>query len=385
MMCAIDYFKKQMTIKNLTKFLNEKYPEVFDRGVKLSEYAAKKIAIDTAIFMCKFKASNSETWLEGFISLVTWMRRENVHPVFVMDNGAPPEKAAEKKKRAEVRKKQENRAIALEEAVGAFHQHGGLDGLSEEHVALLKEVHQKEEKRGGHDVSARRRLLLLPVGLNQKDFDIGLVETKLERMKKHMFTVKSSDYDLLKKLLDVLKVPWINAQGEAEKECARMVIRGEAAAVLSEDSDCLAYKAPVFLCKPDFVSKTVRRIYFSNLIDTVNMTEEEFLDFCIMCGTDYNPNVRGIGVCKSFDLIQKCKSIEKLPEKIDSSVLNYQIGRKLFSIPPEGDAMTLPSLFTGVPLETEVRAFFFKHNIRTPAEPVIQAFKPSELSLTFKE
>jgi hypothetical protein len=150
-----------MGIKNLTKFLTEKYPEVFDRGVKLSEYASQKIAIDTAIFMCKFKASNSDTWLQAFLSLVLWMRRENAHPVFILDTGMPPEKAAEKLKRAEARKKQETRIETLDAAVNAFTIAHGFEGMSAEHVELLKETYAKEEKRGGHNVSSRRRLLLL--------------------------------------------------------------------------------------------------------------------------------------------------------------------------------------------------------------------------------
>ena len=370
-----------MGIKNLTKFLTEKYPEVFDRGVKLSEYASQKIAIDTAIFMCKFKASNSDTWLQAFLSLVLWMRRENAHPVFILDTGMPPEKAAEKLKRAEARKKQETRIETLDAAVNAFTIAHGFEGMSAEHVELLKETYVKEEKRGGHNVSSRRRLLLLTPEASGPEapvsFDINLVENKLTRMKKHMFTIKPEDYLLLQNMLDVLKVPWVLAPGEAEKEGARMVLHGEAAAVLSEDSDCLAYKAPVFLCKPDFGGKTVRRVNFLKLLDAVEMSGQEFVDFCIMCGTDYNPNIRGIGVCKSFSLIKKWKSIEDIP-KLNTTTLNHHVGRKLFHI-EDKDLLAPRDLFTGTPVESELSLFFFKHNIRTPVSSVLDAFNNTKV------
>ena len=90
-------------------------------------------------------------------------------------------------------------------------------------------------------------------------------------MRKHLFTVTPKDYDTLKKFLDVVGVQWLIAPDEAEKECSRMVHGGEAAAVLSEDSDCLAYRATTFLCKTDIRSKTVRRVSFKVLLETLDM------------------------------------------------------------------------------------------------------------------
>ena len=368
-----------MGIKNLTKFLSEKYPEVFERNVKLDEYAFKKIAVDTAIFMCKFKASNADEWMDSFASLIIWMRRANVHPVFLLDDGMPPEKAAEKRKRALCRKRQEDRVEFLSRAVEEYGECGGFDGLREESAALLRETFAKEIKRNGPTSVGRKKALLLSPSA-ASEFDIYVVREKLARMRKHMFTITPNDYKNLKKLLDVLRVPWVLAPGEAEKECARMVRHNEAAAVLSEDSDCLAYKAPTFLCKPDFYAKTVKRITFSHLLKTVDMAAGEFVDFCIMCGTDYNPNIRGLGVCKSFDLIQINKSIDNLPENIDVSVLNHLTGRRLFHIDENPiDRECSKGLFTGIPDRSEVEAFFFKHNMRTSLDTLMGAMASNEL------
>jgi 5'-3' exonuclease len=367
-----------MGIKSLTKFLTEKYPEVFDNNVKLDEYAFKKIAVDTAIFMCKFKASNADAWLDSFASLIIWMRRSNVHPVFLLDDGMPPEKAAEKRKRAESRKKQEDRADSLSRAVDQYGECGGLEGLEEGSATLLRDTFDKEIKRNGPTSVGRKKALLLAPGAVTSEFDIHIVKEKLARMQKHMFTIKPEDYENLKKLLDVLQVPWVMAPGEAEKEGARMVRHHEAAAVLSEDSDCLAYKASTFLCKPDFYAKTVKRITFSSLLETIGMTGEEFVDFCIMCGTDYNPNIRGLGVSKSFDLIQKCKSIDNLPEKVDTSVLNHIVGRRLFHIDEKSED-TKTGLFTGTPVRSEVEKFLFKHNMRTSLDTLMSAMASNEL------
>jgi len=356
-----------MGIKNLTKFLSDKFPEVFERGVTFDQYAGKKIAVDTAIFMCKFKASNQDAWLDSFASLIAWFRAANVQPIFIMDSGSPPEKAVEKKKRAESRQRQIDAADRLERDIAQYE----ADGTVSDEMRL---IYDKEVKRAGPDRNERRRFLLLRAqapSTAKSALRIGLLKDKLERMRKHLFTVTQKDYDVLKQFLDVLDVHWTMAPDEAEKEGARMVHAGKADAVLSEDSDCLVYQTRAFLCKTDMTTKTVRRIDFRVLLETLDMTAAEFVDFCILCGTDYNPNMRGIGVCKAFDLIKQWKSIDALPDKYNTAVLNHVIVRKLFAV----DVPDTPSeLSTAEEKESkkidknQVAAFLFKHNMRTSVD-----------------
>ena len=127
-----------MGIKNLTRFLTQQFPELLE-DVTLKDFAGKKIAIDTAIFMCKFKASSGKNWLDAFVSLVSWMWECGVTPIFVLDNGSPPEKAIEKKKRYEAKKKSLEKIAALEKAIETYK----VDKIV---TPLLKEVHQKESK-----------------------------------------------------------------------------------------------------------------------------------------------------------------------------------------------------------------------------------------------
>ena len=60
---------------------------------------------------------------------------------------------------------------------------------------------------------------------------------------------------------------------------------------------------------------------------------EEFLDFCILCGTDYNSNIQGVGSVSSFRLIKEHSSLESISEntQYDTSCLNYHRVRELFT------------------------------------------------------
>ena len=89
-----------MGIANLNKFLRNNCPQVFV-DVHLSEYAFKKIAIDTSLFMCKFKAICGDRWLTAFVNLVSCLRRNEIHCVFIYDNGAVAEKDIERARRVE--------------------------------------------------------------------------------------------------------------------------------------------------------------------------------------------------------------------------------------------------------------------------------------------
>ena len=59
-----------MGIKNLNVFLRKNCPEVYEE-IHISEYAYKKVAIDTSLFLCKYKAIYGEKWLVAFINLVS--------------------------------------------------------------------------------------------------------------------------------------------------------------------------------------------------------------------------------------------------------------------------------------------------------------------------
>ena len=84
-----------MGIKNLNVFLRKNCPKVFEE-IHISEYAYKKVAIDTSLFLCKYKAIYGEKWLVAFINLVSILRKNEIHCVFIYDNGSPPEKEEEK-------------------------------------------------------------------------------------------------------------------------------------------------------------------------------------------------------------------------------------------------------------------------------------------------
>ncbi len=46
------------------------------------------------------------------------------------------------------------------------------------------------------------------------------------------------------------------------------------------------------------------------------MSQEEFIDLCILCGCDYTNQISGLGPATAFKLIKEHKTIEAVLEKL---------------------------------------------------------------------
>lgn len=270
--------------------------------IHLSKFCFEKIAIDSTLYLYKFKAALGERWITGIINLIKCMRKNNIHCVFIFDGKSPIQKQEEQNNRKNNKRKLENFIQELENDVLVFNKTGNIsDNLSKLN--------------------------------NDSEFNIENVNEKIDKKKSQIFDVTKSDFILLKELLKVLKIPFYTAPSEAEKFCAKLCIDGKVKAVLSDDTDIIAYKTPFSLSKINTLTGECVIVENKKLLESMNFTNEQFLDHCIMCGTDYNKNIKGIGSMTSYKLIKEHYNIENIEEKlkIDVSCLNHQTVRKLFT------------------------------------------------------
>ena len=133
---------------------------------------------------------------------------------------------------------------------------------------------------------------------------------------------------------------------------------------MSEDTDVLAYGSPKFLTKVNITNESCTEIDLKQILIDLELTYEQFRDMCIMCGTDYNDNMKGIGPQKSYDLIKAHNSIEKIENhtKHDTSVLKYVRSRELFSFPD--NYFTKKIYCCGEPDYNGLQRFLFENNCR---------------------
>ena len=90
---------------------------------------------------------------------------------------------------------------------------------------------------------------------------------------------------------------------EAEAYCALMAVRGEVAAVLTNDTDAVAYGAPLVGC--NYGTDAEFAADFAEALRATRLTHAAFLDACLLCGSDANNRIPGVGPQTAFRLMQK--------------------------------------------------------------------------------
>jgi flap endonuclease-1 len=364
-----------MGIKNLHQILGEHAPDCY-KTKNLSDYAFQKIGIDISLYLYKYKASLGERWIEAFISMISCLRKWDIHSFFIYDGKAPIEKLAEQQRRRESMVKQGDRAQLLEKEIDEFEATGKVG-------EMIKDICKKK--------SPPQALFVRSVPKDQ-NIDIQIAKERLGELKGMMISITAQDIQLSKDLFDILQVPYTTAPDEAERFAAHLCVHGIIDGVLSEDTDVLVYGTPLFLTKIDIYKNTVVELKYSEIIETMDMTSESFTDLCIMCGCDYNDNIFGYGCKKTFDLLKKHKNIEAVIEEIkkievvkkekkikkmkkdnddreledlDYTVLKHVRCRELFSIP---ETVDFYAPFCGTPDFEKLSEFLFCNGIKTNLE-----------------
>jgi len=146
----------------------------------------------------------------------------------------------------------------------------------------------------------------------------------------------------VKKLLRLMGVPVVEASGEAEAQCAWLCKAGKVFATATEDMDALTFGTNRLLRNLSASAARklpILQIDLKILLEDLDMTMEQFIDVCILCGCDYTNTIRGIGPSRAVELIKKHKTIEKAIESLDKKKYTvpddflFAASRKLFVQP----------------------------------------------------
>lgn len=350
-----------MGIKNLHQFLRKKCPEAYQE-IHLSQLAYKKVAIDVSLFLFKYKSAVGERWIQSFINLILCLRRNHVHCYFVFDGPSPIEKAQEKQKRKDSKKKIDDRANELEFAIDKYHQDGEIMPI------LLETMKRRKSPAKVKKLLGAKR---------EKSIDIKWLEKYLDRIRGQVVKMTSQDIENAKQLFDMLSVPYVTSLSEAETLCAHLSRDDKVFAALSEDTDLLPSGCKMFLHKLNTRNDTCMLLNIDDILTSLEITFQQFQDFCILCGTDYNSNLPKIGPVGAFKLITSHGTLDDFPQEINKSSLNYVRVREIFSSYPS----ELPNVeFCGLPDLQNLQPFLFKINCPNAFGEIKRTFTPSELT-----
>jgi len=335
-------WKRKMGIKSLNTFISKKAPS----GVVDIEYntlAGEKIAIDSNNWLYRyvsvlhkrlvFKDHTLPDYEESMlrllrkeiVSCIRLFKNDGVIPVFIIDGAKDKiDKNECIQKRCQIKTSRQEQADNMLRCLESTKD----DDSDSTAVAVVNATSDSTVVV----VNATRDSTVAVV--NDK------TETTIEKYKNKLaycFNMSPRYFELLQECCDIHGIECYVAEGEGEKECSRLCIENKVYAVLSTDTDNLAYGCPRLITKifVDNSNKTKKctMYYLDDILSSLQFTYTQFLEFCIMCGCDFNTNVPGIGPVKAYKLIQMYKTISSIPSTVaDTSCLNYDVCRRIFSL-----------------------------------------------------
>jgi flap endonuclease-1 len=184
------------------------------------------------------------------------------------------------------------------------------------------------------------------------NYEIAKDEGNIEDMKKYAQGTSRITPQIIeesKKLLDLMGIPYVQAESEAEAQAAFMVIRGDADFVGSQDYDSFLFGAENVVRnlgssgkrkvpgKKAYTSITPEHISLSDSLANLGLTREQLIDLSICIGTDFNEGIYRVGAKTALKLIQKHENIDTLIREEDKDVRSeYPVEdiREFFLNPP---------------------------------------------------
>ncbi|MFC7154991.1 flap endonuclease-1 [Halomarina halobia] len=139
-----------------------------------------------------------------------------------------------------------------------------------------------------------------------------------------------------RELLRLLDVPIVEAPAEGEAQAAHMARKGRVDYVGSEDYDALLLGAPRTL-RQLTSSGDPELMDFEATLSRHDLTWEQLVDVGILCGTDFNEGVPGIGPKTAVELVREHGDLWAVFEARDVYVEHADLIRELFLNPTVTD------------------------------------------------
>lgn len=247
-----------MGVRGLMSLLKEFAPKAIVETT-IKDYGNKFLAFDAFhiiyLFCIALRGKTCETRKDGkivshlraiFFTIVA-CAEHNIVPIFVFDGKPPHLKQDEMNERSKKKEKVRDELKILEEA--------------------MKDAY------------------------NEKD------AKKRQQLMKRTFSIKGYMIKDCIVLCKLFGVPYIEAPEEADAQCAALskslATHNKTWGVVAEDMDMLAYGTPILLrnfSASKDGKKKIQEIHLGSILNQMALTKDQFVDECILLGTDYKKN-----------------------------------------------------------------------------------------------
>ena len=179
-----------------------------------------------------------------------------------------------------------------------------------------------------------------------------------------------------RELLGVLDVPVIDAPAEGESQCAHMARQGTVDYAGTEDYDALLFGAPLTLRQ--LTSKGDPELMdFEATLEKHDLTWEQLVDAALLCGTDFNEGIDGIGPKTAVSLLHEHGDLWSVLEARGEHIEGADRLRQLFLDP----AVTDVSVETEIEPDVDAAREYVTETWGVDADEVARGFERIEESM----
>ncbi len=167
--------------------------------------------------------------------------------------------------------------------------------------------------------------------------DTLMYEVKREKKLKQSVVIDKDDIKVFRELIESVGIPTITARNDGEELCAALCRERKVFAAYTTDTDVLAFGSPVQL--KSIKKSGIELTHLASILEVCEWTMNQFVDYCITLGCDFNTRMKQIGPARAMTLINKHTSIDKYPAKfrnwnLDTDNLKYEECREIFRMRP---------------------------------------------------
>lgn len=202
------------------------------------------------------------------------------------------------------------------------------DGVSKDNKLDTKESRKK----------AREKLIEKKENIFKQLKEMNPLERPYELIEEYKKLLNNSSYmkrdrvDDLKNFGKEIGLPTITSEDEGENLGSSLSVSRILAAFWSSDTDTYPLGCPIVVKGFETIDNELnfKCVFTLEILKKLNFNHDEFRDFCIMLGTDFNERIYKIGPVKSYDLITKHRNIENIEKETnhDCNCLDYKVVRK---------------------------------------------------------
>lgn len=196
---------------------------------------------------------------------------------------------------------------------------------------------QPHEMKAG-EIESRRTAKAEAAAKMEAAAEEGDVEA-MRRYKAQTQSLTETVHKTTRAMLSKLGIPYVEAGGPGEAYAAKLVEKGYASAALTDDYDALLFGSPETVRQ--YSGKgPAEQMVLSPTLQTHEVTHEQLIDIALLCGTDYNDGVSGIGPKRGLKYIREHGRAEGVLEQRGETITHLDQLRELFLEPQTG---TFPS------------------------------------------